>query len=135
MSSLIFIVGEDSISNVIRMPFFKSSKYNAKLLVNSKYPIIGFLGADTQNRENYYLNDTQNDELFKNDIYFDPDNNVFFFNTDSRIENMGYTWKNQEINQDDTLYIFTHEALITEKYMIKIDYLLSLFSDVEYIIY
>ena len=89
IESLVKIVGEESISNVIRMPFFKSTNENVRLLVNSKYPISGLLGADTQNRDNYYLTNSQNEELFKNDIYYDNNNGVYFYNTDLRIENMG----------------------------------------------
>lgn len=132
------IVGKDSISDVIRLPFFHATRENVQKIINSKYPVKALLGADTINRADYYLNDEENKQLFELDTYYDEKDNITIYNTDIRVENMLYTWIDEDILQDEVLVIFTHEALLNEKNMFKIDYLLSILqhsSDVKYMFF
>ena len=92
------------------MEKFLLNKENAKLLkeIENKYSL---LGADTENRINYYLDGIQNKQLFENEYYFDEDIDVSIYNTDFRLENI----KEEKIGEmldsmnDKNLIIFTHE--------------------------
>lgn len=104
------IVGEKSITNIFRLEKFLLNEKNAKIL---KEGIKNFslLGADTENRLDYYLNEEQNIELFKNEYYYDEDNKIEIYNTDFRLENISNKNINKMLSEmnDKNLIIFTHE--------------------------
>lgn len=135
ITSLKNVVGEKSLTNVIRLSFFKGSQNNLNYLRNSNYPIIGFFAADTDDREDYYLNSEQNIELFNKDIYYDKENDLYFYNTDLRIENISFSIKKYQVFQDDYLVIFTHEFELNGLNKYKIDYLLGILNKNKSIIY
>ena len=111
------IVGEKSITKVIRLEKYMLSESNLKLLNLDKKNIEGLLSAETKNRKNYYLNDYQNDVLFKNDYYYDYNNNIEIYKTDFRLENSNYFFDNNQIGKDDFLVIFTHEGQLNRRMM------------------
>ena len=127
IDSLKNIVGEKSLTNIVRLDCFILSQDNIKKLRNSSYPIIGLLAADTNNRQNYYLTENQNNYLFLNDYLYDNENNVFFYKTDIRIENLQL--KNieksleEKIRVDDNLIVFSHEWKFYGKKDFTISYL------------
>jgi len=82
------IVGEKSLTGVIRLDRFELSENNLNSINKNDFKIVGLLGADTNNRKDYYLTVQENDFLFKYDYYYDYKNNIFFYNTDIRIENI-----------------------------------------------
>lgn len=121
------IVGEKSITNIFRLEKFLLNEKNAKILKDG-IKDFSLLGADTENREDYYLNEEQNTKLFKNEYYYDEDNKIEIYNTDFRLENISSKNINKmlfEMN-DKNLIIFTHEWIfdsfknsITTKYKIE----------------
>lgn len=121
------IVGEKSITNVFRMEKFLLNEKNAKLLKDS-IKDYSLLGADTENRADYYLNEEQNKELFRSEYYYDENIKIAIYNTDFRLENIS----NKNIDKmlckmnDKNLIIFTHEWIfdsirnsIATKYKIR----------------
>lgn len=104
------IVGEKSITNIIRIEKFLLNEKNAKRLKDNIKEFY-LLGADTENRPDYYLNEEQNMEVFKKEYYYDENLEIEIFNTDFRLENIS----NKNINKmlcemnDKNLIIFTHE--------------------------
>ena len=121
------IVGEKSITNIFRLERFLLNEKNAKLLKDN-IKDFSLLGADTENRLDYYLNEEQNIELFKNEYYYDEDNKIEIYNTDFRLENISNKNINKMLSEmnDKNLIIFTHEWIfdsfrnsITTKYKIE----------------
>ena len=104
------IVGEKSITNIFRIEKFLCNSENAKEL-KEEIKDYTLLGADTENRLDYYLTEEKNKKLFESECYFDQDTKILFYNTDFRLENI----ENNNINkmldsmQDKNLIIFTHE--------------------------
>lgn len=116
------IVGEESIESVIRLEKFKANEQT--VLALRDLGIVGLLGADTDDRENYYLSEEKNQELFKSDYIYDENLNIFIYKTDLRIERIDNF--NENINDcvnDNNLIIFTHEWQLkgkTKYYLEKI---------------
>ena len=128
IESLKNIVGEKSLTNIVRLDRFILSQDNIKELKNSSYPVIGLLGADTNNRQNYYLTEDENNQLFSNGYLYDYENNIFFYKTDIRIENLQLKniWKSLEEKirgGDDNLIVFSHEWKFYGKKDFTISYL------------
>lgn len=126
------IVGEKSISSCLRLEGFRLSKENAKVL--SENGVTSLLGADTDNRKDYFLSEEENKYLLKNDFLYSLDTNLKIYNTDLRIENMNFILYNKNYLQDEILVVFTHEWALDKINKIKINYLLNLLSynNVEY---
>lgn len=106
------IVGEESITDVLRLERFLLSNNNLNSINEDNYNIKGLLGADSFDRPDYYLDKEENKLLFTDDYYFDMDNNIFFYNTDIRIENIPYILINSELDKfkfDNNIILFTHE--------------------------
>lgn len=132
------IVGEASITNVVRLEKFVINKANAKALENVENGIAGLLGADTIERQDYYLNEEENNILFKNDYYYDNENNIFLYNTDFRIENLNYFNIEKELKEDENdnnLIFFTHESFFTNGVKNMIAERLKIIKICEYAIY
>lgn len=132
------IVGEASITNVVRLEKFIINKENAKALENIENGIVGLLGADTIDRQDYYLDEEENNKLFKDDYYYDNENNIFLYNTDFRIENLNYYNIENELKEyedDNNLIIFTHERFFTDGIKNKIAEKLKIIKICEYAIY
>lgn len=106
------IVGEKSITTVLRLEKFIISEENVRAINSHEYPIAGLLGADTKDRTDYYLNNEENEILFNEDYYYDTENDVFFYNTDLRIEKIKLKNIDNETNKlisDKNIIVFTHE--------------------------
>lgn len=106
------IVGEESITNIVRLDRFVLSENNLEKLNSNQILINGLLGADTDNRPDYYLEEKENRTLFSDDYYYDDDTNVFFYNTDLRLENVPILKLNKQLElyeNDENFIIFTHE--------------------------
>ena len=121
------IVGEKSITNIFIIEKFLLNEKNAKDL-KERINDFSLLGADTDNRLDYYLNEEQNKELFQNEYYYDEDNKIEIYNTDFRLENISSKNINKMLSEmnDNNLIIFTHEWIfdnikssIITKYKIK----------------
>ena len=110
INNLIRIVGEKSITNTIRIEKFLLNKQNA-IKLSKISENLKLLGADTKDREDYFLNNYENDILFKNDEYYNEETDIIIYNTDLRIEKMDQfnIAKNLDELNDNNLIIFTHE--------------------------
>ena len=117
------IVGENSITQIVRLDRFNITLENAKAISNIEYGITGLLGADSADRENYYLNDEQSKMVHENEYYEDEDTNIYFFDTDLRIENMNDNMEEQlnSMSEDNDLIIFTHEWKLNNNIKEKIN--------------
>ncbi len=117
------IVGEKSITTVVRMEKFTCNKKNIIALANlEELPITGLLGADTVDRTDYYLNKEQNEKLFSQDYYNDDETGIYIYNTDYRIERIeGKIESTSEMFKDKNLIIFTHEWILNNENKNKIN--------------
>lgn len=107
------IVGENSITRLVRLDRFRGNKEIIKIFTENEVGLKGLLGADTQDRPNYYLSNEQNSILFEIGQYYDEELNLKFYSTDIRLENvdnMNEVLKEKE--KDSYLVIFTHEWLL-----------------------
>lgn len=105
------IVGEKSITTVIRMEKFVCNKNNAKVLGGVEYGITGLLGADTMGRQDYYLNKKLNYKLFEKEIYYDNSIGITIYNTDLRVEKIENVYEEiDKIKEDKNIIVFTHEG-------------------------
>ena len=122
ISELIKISSEENITTTIRLEKFLGNKKNINKLITNG--VTGLLGADTNNRIDYFLDETQNNELFEKDILQFDD--IKIYNTDMRIEKWNLVNK-MEIQGDNLLVVFTHEwALNHKRNVIKTDILLQI---------
>lgn len=109
------IVGEESITTVVRLEKFNSNKENIVEFSKCEKGITGLLGADTVDRKNYYLNSEQNQKLFKKGYLLDKDTKIFLYSTDIRIEKIIDIEEINALMNDKELIVFTHEWRIDEK--------------------
>ena len=134
ISNLIRIVGEKSITNVVRLEKFLCSKENIDTLKNCKFGIKGLLASDSLNRINYYLNGSTNKKLFDDGYYFDDTNSIFLYKTDLRIENIDNVKEEVLKNlYDNNLIIFTHEDFLNVENKKKIFEICKLLTENGYI--
>lgn len=109
------IVSSKSITRVVRLDRFRAKKDTIYAFSQTEFGIKGLLGADTIDRDNYYLSDSQNNELFEKGSYYDEELKVKIHTTDIRIENINDIEVTLERNLNDKfLVIFTHEWLLNE---------------------
>ncbi len=101
----------DIIDNIPRMHYFSG---NLKNILKIKKHIKGFLTAD-DDRDNYYLKKNENIFLNKEYIYKDIKNDITFYKTNFRIENISGDIEGNIKNLNQNLIIFTHENLILNK--------------------
>lgn len=79
------ITGNPPEKEAIRLDRFMGTKEQLAML-NNEFGIKSFLGADSYNRENYYLDEEQNELLIKNDTI--EINGYIISQTDYRIESL-----------------------------------------------
>lgn len=72
INNLTKIVGKNSITNTFRMEKFLLNKENARKL-KEQIGEYSLLGADTENRLDYYLTEEQNRQVFMDEYYFDEE--------------------------------------------------------------
>ena len=82
---IIRITGKKPETEAVRLDRFAGTEEQLKML-NSDFGIKAFLGADSYDRDNYYLDKEKNAKLRENDTI--KINNYFITQTDWRIENM-----------------------------------------------
>ena len=88
VSCIIHLVGNGSvIDRFPRLHTFSGSKECLKGMADAmQCPAIGFLSAD-DNRQSYYLNEKQNEEIYnQGKILYDRENKLFFKATDLRLD-------------------------------------------------
>lgn len=104
------IVGSESITETIRIEKFLLNEENAKKLCDNNIT-INLLGADSENRKDYFLSEEQNKKLFQQEYLYDDNTGITFYNTDIRIENIKLFEIDKILDEsnDKNLIIFTHE--------------------------
>lgn len=116
MEQLTRIVGRKSIVRVVRLNRFLGNEENIQAFSKQDYGIVGLLGADSDDRPNYYLSNQQNEELMTKKYYYDWKNQLFFYNTDIRIENMKNGVEDLEAYKEQKqIVVFTHEWLLNKE--------------------
>ena len=108
---IIRITGKKPETEAVRLDRFAGTEEQLKML-NSDFGIKAFLGADSYDRDNYYLDKEKNAKLRENDTI--KINNYFITQTDWRIENMPDDVCVGGDIQDKQLVIFTHEWKIND---------------------
>ncbi len=108
-NKLVEIVGEKSISKIIRVEKYLLNEKNLSELQMSSYKIDGLLASDSIDRKDYYLSEKDNVELFSKDTFYDIKNDIILYNTDIRLENTFINIISKDQLQDRNLYVFTHE--------------------------
>ena len=115
------IVGEKSITTIIRTEKFLCNKENAEELTNTEFGITGLLGLDTIDRPNYYLDETLKKRVFEEDIYSDDEMGINIFKTDIRVEKIKNTYQEiKKMTNEEIIIIFTHEWALNEENKEKI---------------
>ena len=115
------IVGEKSITRLVRLERFLANRQTVNIFKECEIGIQGLLGADSIDRQNYYLENNENMKLFKKGEYFDNDIGIYFYCTDIRIENNdNIIEKLEEREEDKYLIVFTHEWILNENIKNKI---------------
>lgn len=114
------LVGEKSITRTIRMEKFTCNEENAIALKECELGIIGLLGTDSNDKQDYYLDENTNNKLFEEDYYYDDNNEIFIYNTDLRLENIKKLKEElKKVENDENIIVFTHEWVINSKRNIK----------------
>lgn len=114
--------GAKSITQVVRIEKFVCSEENIIAMSKGNYGIRGLLGADSENRINYYLNETENKKLFLNGYLYDNSSNIMIYATDLRLEKIDDVVEFLSQHSDDKqLVIFTHEWAINSEVLSKIE--------------
>jgi hypothetical protein len=120
----------DSIDAIPRIHFFGATVESVRNWRDANNGVIGFLAADDNRVFNYYLNATQRNHLQMYSDYFEPTENLYFFKTNIRLENISEPYKLLETakqnnlvpNQQAIKIIFTHEKyLYTQEMLDKIE--------------
>ncbi len=125
--AIIRIADTQSIDTVTRLGFFTGSINNMKALKSCEYGITGFLTADDDRTDNYYLNASDRSYVAENNFWYDEENDFLAIHTQKRLENV--TDIDAELTSIGTIdngavtmvEIFTHESEYehdkTDKYL------------------
>ena len=108
--------GKDSIDNVIRLHYYSGSQKCIENIKNTPNGIKGLLASDDLERNSYYFDSYVSNIIFNSDEY--KDNELYFINTDFRIENMNNVQQELKNNshtlKSNILIFFTHEWKLNE---------------------
>jgi hypothetical protein len=121
ISSLISIVGEQSIDRIIRIHLYHGNKEVIQALKNADYGITGLLGADDDRRQ-YYFDDIERTAVRHNDYVRDSIMYLTVFSTDLRMEKIGNiddkldsVNASQLVSGTNILVCFTHEWALNKR--------------------
>lgn len=103
------ITSEKNIDTILRLSAFKGSEEG--LLRLRQYGVMGFLAAENEERESYYLSKEACKRLYQEGRFYDRERKIAFFRTGIRIENEeNIENRLEELSKIHApIIIFTHE--------------------------
>lgn len=122
INQLLRITGTDAcIDRVPRIHYYAGNEESLAAMINTQDGLQGLLTAD-DDRQSYYLDQNAEDNLDRQDMYYDSNHQLCFYTTDFRLEKVNdvsealdqfQSLSNRD--QDNILIVFTHEWQLTSK--------------------